>query len=128
MARFSVYQNHGNEGYLIDVQADLMAHLNTRLVVPLVPLRKAPKPAKTLNPLFMLEDVEHVMLTHYAAAIPLNELKREVEDVAGQTPFPISAPLGEGVELLLDAIIEKVGSELEEREEAAAEGRPWSPL
>lgn len=55
MARFSVYQNPGNEGYLIDVQADLMAHLNTRLVVPLVPLGNAPKPAKTLNPLFTLE-------------------------------------------------------------------------
>lgn len=55
MSRFGVYQNPGDEGYMIDVQADLMAHLNTRLVVPLVSLGKAPKPARTLNPLLTLE-------------------------------------------------------------------------
>ena len=69
---------------MIDVQADLMSHLNTRLVVPLVPVRKAPKPARTLNPLFTLEGGEHVMLTQYAAAIPLSELKREVIDLASR--------------------------------------------
>ena len=91
MARFSVYQNPGDEGYLIDVQADLMAHLNTRLVVPLVPRSKAPKPARTLNPLFTLEDVEHVMLTQYAAAIPLSELEREVINLASRRDDIVTA-------------------------------------
>jgi len=91
VARFSVYQNPGGEGYLIDVQADLMAHLNTRLVVPLVPRSKAPKPARTLNPLFTLEDVEHVMLTQYAAAIPLNELKRDVINLASRRDDIVAA-------------------------------------
>jgi toxin CcdB len=52
MAKFSVYPNLEGGGYLIDVQADLMRHLNTRMVIPLLPLDVAPKPAKTLNPLF----------------------------------------------------------------------------
>jgi GTP-binding protein len=58
----------------------------------------------------------------------LHELKRELEDVTGQTPFPISAPLGEGIEPLLDAVIQRLGSAAEVREEAAADERPWSPL
>lgn len=91
MARFSVYQSPGSEGYLIDVQADLMAHLNTRLVVPLVPRAKAPKPANTLNPLFTLEGVEHVMLTQYAAAISLSELKREVVNLASHRDEIVAA-------------------------------------
>ena len=42
--------------------------------------------------------------------------------------FPISAPLGEGMEPLLDAIIEHLGGVVAEaRDEADAE-RPWSPL
>lgn len=34
MARFDVYKNAGGSGYLLDVQADLLNHLNTRIVVP----------------------------------------------------------------------------------------------
>jgi GTPase len=44
------------------------------------------------------------------------------------TVFPISAPLNEGLEPLLDRVIETLGGSKErEREEAEAE-RPWSPL
>ena len=58
----------------------------------------------------------------------LAELKRELQDATGQSLFPISAPLGEGIEDLLDSIIRRVGTEDETREEATAEERPWSPL
>lgn len=37
MARFDVYLT-SSSGYLLDVQADLLAGLNTRVVVPLLPL------------------------------------------------------------------------------------------
>jgi GTP-binding protein len=58
----------------------------------------------------------------------LAEIKRDIADASGQTPFPISAPLGEGIEPLLDALIQRLGTEEREREEAAADDRPWSPL
>jgi GTP-binding protein len=58
----------------------------------------------------------------------LRELKRELERETGQTPYPISAPLGEGIEPLLDAMIERTGSKAVAREEAESEERPWSPL
>ncbi len=77
MARFSVYPNPEADGYLLDVQADLVRHLNTRVVVPLMPLGKAPQAATRLNPLFVIEDIEHTMVTQYLAAVPINVLKRE---------------------------------------------------
>jgi GTPase len=58
----------------------------------------------------------------------LHELKRELEDATGQTAFPISAPLGEGVVPLLDAVIQRLGTQAEVREDATADERPWSPL
>ena len=58
----------------------------------------------------------------------LKELKAALERETGVRPFPISAPLGEGIEPLLDAIIAKLGGEREEAEAADADERPWSPL
>ncbi|KAA0910432.1 CcdB family protein [Pusillimonas sp. ANT_WB101] len=75
MARFSVYPNPSGPGYLINVQADLMRPFNTRMVVPLLPLSEAPKPAKTLNPLFNIEGVQYSMVTQYMAAVPVKDLK-----------------------------------------------------
>jgi toxin CcdB len=34
MARFDVYRNPAGAGCLLDIQADLLSHLNTRVVVP----------------------------------------------------------------------------------------------
>ena len=59
MARYNVYPNPGGDGYLLDVQAEIHSLLNTRIVVPLLPLRVAPTPARTLNP-----HVETVVRSH----------------------------------------------------------------
>lgn len=74
MARFDVYANPSGNGFLLDCQADLLAHLNTRLVAPLIPVEVAPKPAARLNPVFAIEGKDHVMVTQYAAAIETREL------------------------------------------------------
>ncbi|MFT0531418.1 CcdB family protein [Castellaniella hirudinis] len=52
MGRYDVYPNPSDSGYLLDVQADILQPLNTRVVIPLLPLNKAPTPAKILNPIF----------------------------------------------------------------------------
>lgn len=41
MARFDVYASPDSAGYLLDVQADLLESLNTRIVVPLMPVSAA---------------------------------------------------------------------------------------
>lgn len=75
MPRFDVYPNPGGEGYLLDVQADIHGQLNSRMIVPLLPLATAPKPAQTLNPVFQLNGEAHSMVTQYMAAVPVKILK-----------------------------------------------------
>jgi toxin CcdB len=91
MARFSVYRAPEGGGYLLDVQADIMRHLNSRVVVPLMPLGNAPKPATSLNPLFVLNDIEHSMVTQFMAAVPTSVLKREIANVAGRRDEIVNA-------------------------------------
>ena len=78
MDRFAVYLNPSGQGYLINVQADAMGHFNTRVVIPLLPIDAAPKPATTLNPLFEVEGRRYAMVTQYMAAVPVHALKKAV--------------------------------------------------
>ncbi len=78
MGRFTIYSNPDGVGYLMDVQADMLSHLNTRIVVPLLPLSAAPKPATTLNPQFVIAGSAYSMVTQYMAAVPSNTLKGAV--------------------------------------------------
>ncbi|MEB2399330.1 MAG: CcdB family protein [Alcaligenaceae bacterium] len=94
MSRYDVYANPSGCGYLLDVQADILQPINTRAVVPLVPLREAPKPAKTLNPVFDIHDELHAMVTQYIAAVPVSELQNPVcslrqrhDDIVGAIDF-----------------------------------------
>lgn len=81
MSRYGVYRNPAGRGYLLVVQADINEHFNTRMVVPLLPLEIAPKPARTLNPLFELNGESFSMVTQYMAAMPVKELKEKLFNV-----------------------------------------------
>jgi len=70
MARFEVFANPGGTGYVLDVQADVLSELNTRVVVPLLPLTLAPVPADRLNPVFNIGDAPHVMVTQFMLRFP----------------------------------------------------------
>ncbi|MGJ8624155.1 MAG: CcdB family protein [Yoonia sp.] len=63
MAKYDVFPNPSGEGFLLDVQTDLLSDLNTRVVVPLLPRSRAPKPATRLNPTFDINGVAVVMVT-----------------------------------------------------------------
>ncbi len=82
MAKFDIYPIPQGRGYLLDCQADLLNALNTRLVAPLLPIDEAPKPAARLNPVFDIAGEPHVMVTQFAATIPLGELKSRVMSLA----------------------------------------------
>ena len=58
----------------------------------------------------------------------LRHLKAELAEETDEAVFGISAPLGEGVEALLNAVIQRLGPDAELVEEAEADERPWSPL
>lgn len=84
MARFDVFRRRSGSGYLLECQADLLSHLNTRLVVPLLPASGAPKPAVRLNPLFEVEGEPCLMLTQFAAAVLVAELGDKVASLIDQ--------------------------------------------
>jgi GTP-binding protein len=56
------------------------------------------------------------------------KIVKALEKETGARVFPVSAPLEEGLEPLLDAIIERLGAAVEEQKLEAADERPWSPL
>ncbi|HVE02381.1 MAG TPA: GTPase ObgE [Sphingomicrobium sp.] len=58
----------------------------------------------------------------------LNKIAKAVEKVSGSRPFPVSAPLEEGIGPLLDAVTQQLGSAARDAREEAEGDRPWSPL
>ena len=50
MAKYDVYPGSERDMLLLDVQADLLDALNTRMVVPLMAVRKAPDSGKAAEP------------------------------------------------------------------------------
>ncbi len=80
MARLDVHPmpGKGRDGYVVDVQADLLSHFATRTVVPLLSEDTAPKPISELNPVFEICGKRHVMVTQAIASISGRELKGAV--------------------------------------------------
>jgi toxin CcdB len=91
MARFDVYANRSGEGFLLDVQADLIQKLNTRVVVPLISLDAAPAVADRLNPLFNVQGIQVSMLTQFIAAVPSTELTSLVASLDSESDSIFSA-------------------------------------
>ena len=80
MAQFDFYPYQA--GFLLDVQADLMDGLNTRIAVPLLPSGEAPQPASRLNPVFTIGDGRYTMLTQFMAALALAEMRDKAGSLA----------------------------------------------
>lgn len=86
MARLDVHPmpGKGREGYVVDVQAELLSHLATRTVVPLLPEAAAPRPISELNPVFEILGQRHVLLTQAIASLPARELRGAVASLAAE--------------------------------------------
>jgi toxin CcdB len=78
MAKYDVCALVSGSGLVLDVQADILEPLNTRIVVPLMPLESAPKPARRLNPVFDIDGARLVMATQFASAVRTGELGKPV--------------------------------------------------
>jgi toxin CcdB len=84
MARFDVYASPDGAGYVVDIQADLLDMLQTRIVVPLLAIADAPLQAKRLNPVFDIDGAPHVLVTQYMAAVPRSVLRAVVADLGDE--------------------------------------------
>ncbi len=81
MAQFDVFRNvkRGNFPLLLDVQAELLATLATRTVVPMMQKRRVGGIVITrLNPTIDIEGIEYVAVFQEIAAVPLAILGSKV--------------------------------------------------
>ncbi|MGH1369525.1 MAG: CcdB family protein [Maritimibacter sp.] len=74
MARADVYRLADGSGLVLDVQSELLDPFNTRVVVPLMKRTTAPRPARGLNPVFLLGDEEYILVSQFLSAVPVAAL------------------------------------------------------
>jgi toxin CcdB len=77
MPQFDVYRNDGGH-VLVDCQADLLSHLSSRFVVPLIDPDSGLRRISRLNPVFEIEGRELIFFTQYATSLPVGDLGRLV--------------------------------------------------
>lgn len=73
MAQFDVHRNPRGGSYplLLDVQADLLARLATRIVVPMIPRKRySGKPIARLTPTATIRGIDYVLVVPELAGIP----------------------------------------------------------
>lgn len=76
--------------YLVVLQSDLLAIVETVVVAPLMPAHRV-KVVPRLMPSIGIAGVEHVVLVHDMAAIARNQLKRQVGTAAAKRDELIAA-------------------------------------
>jgi toxin CcdB len=92
MARHDVYAFPVGSGRLVvDVQADLLDGLSTRIVVPLVAEALAPPALNRLNPKFQIDGMTYVFLVQYAAPVPEKYLRNPLCSLSAETDAITSA-------------------------------------
>ncbi len=86
MPQFDVYRNPrpGRHPLLLDVQADLLERLATRVVVPMTRLEDSGTPISRLNPTATIEGIEYVLAFQELAAIPASALAEPVATLASR--------------------------------------------
>jgi len=95
MAQFDVHRNlnpktNRTVPYLLDVQADFLDMLATRIVVPLIAADKATA-ARGLNPEFAIGETRVVMSTPELAGIPVRTLGDKVATLKDRRSEIVSA-------------------------------------
>ncbi|MBL6457323.1 CcdB family protein [Belnapia sp. T6] len=81
MARFDLHRLDGT--LVVDLQHELLDHLPTRVVAPLLPPDRAGRPVRDLNPVMTLEGAPHILAVHLLAAVPRRELGPPVGTLEG---------------------------------------------
>ena len=77
MGQFDVFRDARGE-LLLDCQSETLGHLSTRIVAPLIPIDRAPERRARLNPVFDIEGQAYAMVTQFATALRVSELRTRV--------------------------------------------------
>ncbi len=102
MGQFDVHRpvRRGQTPLLVDLQAEVLARLSTRLVAPLIPLKRfGARPITRLNPIVTFDRADHVVVLQEAAAVACQTLGPVVGNLAAHR-----AALVAGLDLLIVGI------------------------
>lgn len=92
MARFDIYRLNDEVPFVVDVQADMLAHLASVVVVPLVPASQfTVAPLTRLNPSLTIDGVDYTLVTTDIAAIPRSLLGARAANAASQRDAIVTA-------------------------------------
>lgn len=94
MAQFDVHKNPRAGAYplLLDVQADVLSQLSTRVVVPLMTLKRyGASPITRLNPIAKIRNTEYVLVFQELAAVPASALGNRVTSLEDRRDDVIAA-------------------------------------
>jgi toxin CcdB len=83
MARYSVYRLRSGT-LVVDCQADVLSHLGSRFVVPLLQPDRLPDAITRLNPALDFGRERLLLATHLAVSIPVREIAKELGTLADQ--------------------------------------------
>lgn len=85
MPQHDIYPSADGRGYLLDVQTDHLEGLETRVVVPILPIDGAPRAARVLNPVIEIDGLTYVMATQYVSAVRGKELRSPIANLAARS-------------------------------------------
>ena len=85
MARYDVYRLAKNDAFAVDIQANSMDLINTRVIVLLMPIALAPPIVRRLNPVFEIDSAAYVFVVQYIATVPLNALGNPVASLKNES-------------------------------------------
>lgn len=84
MRRFTVHRARGVAGYAMVVQSDHLDALRSRVIVPLLPVERAPPAMPGLNPEFAFDGEPLVMATHLLSAVDRTSLGPVLGDLSAE--------------------------------------------
>lgn len=77
--------------FLLDLQANLLSQLATRIVAPLMLVKHAAKNIQHLQPAFVIDGKKVILLTNEMAGVPVSILGRKVTSLLNERQTILSA-------------------------------------
>lgn len=83
MSHYCIYKNYSltknNYPFLLNIQSDLLSHIDTRLVIPLAPIGNFNNQLiKNVNMIIRIQSEDYIVLTQQMAAIPIGMIGDEI--------------------------------------------------
>ncbi|MFN4009267.1 MAG: CcdB family protein [Pannonibacter sp.] len=91
MARFQVRRLRNSPVLGLELQANLLDKLTTRVLAPLVPVAELGQTIRQINPVFVIEGVSYALLSQHISAVPLTEIGDVVADLSRHADAIVAA-------------------------------------